>query len=92
MDLKTYFKTASQTELARLLGVTPGAVHQWANKLTAVAAERCPAIEKATNGQVRCEDLRPDVDWGYLRNTAQELAQAPAHQGQVATESEAQGV
>lgn len=32
-----------------------------------VPAERCPAIERATNGQVRCEDLRPDVDWAVLR-------------------------
>lgn len=70
MNLKTYFKTASQTDLAKALGVTPGAVNQWTNGLTAVAAERCPEIEKATNGLVRCEDLRPDVDWGFLRNTA----------------------
>lgn len=26
-------------------------------------------IEKASNGVVRCEDLRPDVDWAYLRGT-----------------------
>lgn len=28
------------------------------------------AIEKASSGQVRCEDLRPDVDWSFLRGTS----------------------
>lgn len=67
MNLKTYLKTRSQTELAKALGVTQGAVWQWANGLTSVAAERCPAIEAATFGMVRCEELRPDVAWSVLR-------------------------
>ena len=32
-----------------------------------VPAEFCPAIESATKGAVRCEDLRPDVAWDVLR-------------------------
>lgn len=28
------------------------------------------AIERESNGAVNCEDLRPDVDWQFLRNTA----------------------
>lgn len=88
MNLKTYFKSTSQSqaELAKVLGVTPGAVNQWANGLSAVSAERCPAIERATGGLVRCEDLRPDVQWSVLRNTP-ELAQAPANQAQEATQT-----
>ena len=27
------------------------------------------AIERESGGEVRCETLRPDVDWAYLRNT-----------------------
>ncbi|HEY0878970.1 MAG TPA: YdaS family helix-turn-helix protein [Zeimonas sp.] len=30
----------------------------------------CIAIERESGGAVRCEDLRPDVDWAYLRGTA----------------------
>lgn len=30
-------------------------------------AEYCPDIERATRGEVRCEELRPDVDWAVLR-------------------------
>ena len=67
MDLKTYFKTHSQVSLAKVLGVTPGAVNQWASGLTVVSADRCPAIEQATGGLVRCEDLRPDVPWAVVR-------------------------
>lgn len=32
-------------------------------------AEYCPDIERVTGGAVRCEDLRPDVDWSVLRGT-----------------------
>lgn len=40
-------------------------VYQWTK--TRVPAERCPQIEQATGGLVRCEDLRPDVQWSVLR-------------------------
>ena len=30
-------------------------------------AELCPACERLTNRQVRCEELRPDVAWDILR-------------------------
>ena len=53
--------------LAREIGVTPVLVSQWANGVRRVPAERCPQIERATGGAVRCEDLRPDVDWAVLR-------------------------
>lgn len=83
MDLKTYLKNHKQVDLARALGVTQGAVHQWASGLTRVAVERCIEIERATARAVRCEDLRPDVDWGYLRGTA------PANQSPADINSEA---
>lgn len=28
------------------------------------------AIERESKGKVRCEDLRPDVDWAFLRGTS----------------------
>lgn len=30
----------------------------------------CIAIDRESGGAVRCEDIRTDVDWAYLRNTA----------------------
>ena len=57
------------TKLAAALGLKSHAVvHQW--RLNRVPAEHCPSIERVTNGAVRCEDLRPDVAWGVLRDTA----------------------
>lgn len=60
----------SQAALARLLGVTKAAVNQWKGATRQVPAEHCPAIEQATNGQVRCEQLRPDIAWAVLRAKA----------------------
>lgn len=44
-------------------------IQQWV--LTRVPAEHCPTIERATGGEVTCEELRPDIDWAYLRNSKQ---------------------
>lgn len=51
--------------VADVCGVSAQAVCNWAAKQ--VPAKHCPDIEAATNGEVRCEDLRPDVNWPVLR-------------------------
>ena len=66
----------SINKLAVILGVSKGAVWQWSLPGRQVPAEHCPAIERITSGAVRCEELRPDVDWAYLRNPAQEYGAA----------------
>lgn len=48
--------------LARILGVKPPTVSQWAKSERPIPVERCFAIERATNGVVTRRDLRPD-DW-----------------------------
>lgn len=58
-----------QAGLARRLGVSTPTVNQWVSGKRQVPAKRCPVIEKATEGAVTCEQLRPDVDWAYLRNS-----------------------
>ena len=65
----------SQVALATALGVTKAAVGQWRGPGRKVPAEHCPVIERLTSGAVRCEDLRPDVQWAVLR------AKVPARQG-----------
>ncbi|WP_438863788.1 transcriptional regulator [Neptunicella sp.] len=55
------------TVLARYFKVTPWAVSKWRKQLP---AERCPDIEKLSEGKFRCEQLRPDVDWGVLRGNS----------------------
>lgn len=78
MHLKSYLQTHTQAALARSLGVTPGAVNQWVAGTTTIPAERCIQIEKATGGVVRCEDLRPDVDWAYIRGSLPNPKMPPA--------------
>jgi DNA-binding transcriptional regulator YdaS (Cro superfamily) len=68
----------SQTAIAALCGVSKGAVSQWKDPDRRVPAEFCPLIERATGGQVRCEDLRPDVAWDVLRLQAGEGAEPAA--------------
>lgn len=64
----------SMTALAGALGVTKGAVFQWKLPGRQVPAEHCPAIERITNGLVRCEELRSDVDWACLRAPSKKVA------------------
>lgn len=47
------------TAVARMCGVKAPSVLQW----KAVPPERCPSIERATEGRFPCEELRPDVRW-----------------------------
>ena len=81
MDLKTYLAgqpRGASAQLAAEIGVHRVLISQWTADDTPrqVPAEHCPAIERATAGAVRCEELRPDVDWSVLRSAPAEPAQA----------------
>lgn len=70
MDLNTYLNkvgNGAAADLARKINVAPVLISQWKTGRRPIPVGHCPAIEKATDGIVRCEDLHPDVDWGYLR-------------------------
>jgi DNA-binding transcriptional regulator YdaS (Cro superfamily) len=56
----------NQTTLAKALGREKAAVSRWLK--AGVPATVCPEIERLTG--VRCEDLRPDVNWSVLREHA----------------------
>lgn len=61
VPLAGVFRRISKAELARRLGVSSMAVSKWIKH--EVPLPRCVEIEAATAGEVRCEDLRPDVTW-----------------------------
>jgi DNA-binding transcriptional regulator YdaS (Cro superfamily) len=68
MDIRTYLSQADRgagVALARAIGVHPVMVSQWASGQKAVAVERCAAIERATDGQVKRWSLRP-ADWHLI--------------------------
>lgn len=56
------------SELARLIGAKPQRVSNWRRR--GVAVSECPAIERATSGSVTVEQLRPDVRWVRVPDTA----------------------
>ena len=58
-----------QAVLARILKVKPPTVNQWLKMKKPIPARHCPDIERAVFGAVVCEELCPDVDWGYLRTS-----------------------
>jgi DNA-binding transcriptional regulator YdaS (Cro superfamily) len=66
---KAIEQVGSMRALAEKLGVTKGAVGQWKLEGRQVPAEHCPDIERLVNRLVTCEQLRPDVDWGFLRGS-----------------------
>jgi DNA-binding transcriptional regulator YdaS (Cro superfamily) len=77
MKLKTYLEQRGGGHaLAKEVGVSQVMISQWKTGTKQVPAERCPSIEKATNGAVRCEELRPDVDWAFIRATDCDIKQA----------------
>lgn len=70
MNIKTYLsERGASRRLAGVLRLSQAIVSEWKTGRKKVPAERCPAIERATGGAVTCEELRPDVDWAYLRAT-----------------------
>ncbi len=80
--IETAIKTlGSQAAMASALGVTQPTISEWLRGDRRVPAERCPQIERVTSGAVRCEDLRPDVEWEVLRLQA---TPTPSHAEEVA--------
>ncbi|WP_434779297.1 transcriptional regulator [Neisseria sp. Ec49-e6-T10] len=55
----SYFGT--QTALAKKLGFDKSTVTSWIKRRRKITAETAISIEKATNGTVSREDVRPDL-------------------------------
>lgn len=63
---KAFAIVGNRSALARAIGITPWAVSKW--DVNKPPIERCLDIERATGGQVTAEQLRPDVNWEYVRS------------------------
>jgi DNA-binding transcriptional regulator YdaS (Cro superfamily) len=73
MDLKTYLSTLTLDEratFAAACGSTAGHLRNIGYGDRLCRESLAIEIEKATNGLVTCEELRPDVDWAYVRGSA----------------------
>lgn len=70
--LKTYLNTLpveEQIDLALRCGTTLSYLRKAISIKQRLGESLVINIERETNGSVRCESLRDDVDWGYLRNS-----------------------
>jgi len=56
----------SATKLANKLGVSKATVSLWGRSATGVPIDQCAPIDRITNGQVTCEQLRPDYDFSRI--------------------------
>ena len=71
MRLDLYLaERGQQTRLASLIDAQPQLVWQWIKGARDVPADRCPDIERATDGVVSCEEMRPDVPWLRVTDAA----------------------
>jgi DNA-binding transcriptional regulator YdaS (Cro superfamily) len=72
MDLKTYLsqlKPDARDAFAEACGTTVGHLRNVAYECRPCGEKLAIAIERETRGEIRCEHLRPDVDWAFLRGT-----------------------
>lgn len=80
--LEAVKRAGGQTALARALSTNgrrliQANVQKWINSPNPdrmPPAEYCPDIERQFG--IRCEDMRPDVDWDYLRKSCKDQAAA----------------
>ena len=73
MNLKEFIKTLSPEDLlsfASNCDTTPGHLKQVSNGHRRAGEYLAINIERESKGKVRCEKLRPDVDWAYIRGTS----------------------
>ena len=72
MSLHEYIKLldkATLSDLAIRCGTTVGQLRQIAYQNRRANGGLAVSIERETGGAIKCEQLRPDIDWAYLRGS-----------------------
>jgi len=73
MTLLDYIKPLDKPaleSLAKRCNTTAGQLRQVAYGNRRASASLAIALDRETDGEIRCEVTRPDIDWAYLRNSA----------------------
>jgi len=71
MTLSEYLKTMDKEGLeafAARCGTSVGQLKQVAYGNRRASAGLAVSLDRETGGAIRCEALRPDIDWAYLRH------------------------
>lgn len=69
LDLLKTFDEEALSNFAERCDSTPKYLLKIARGHGRVGTALAINIERESGGRVRCEDLRPDVDWEYLRTS-----------------------
>lgn len=69
LDLWRTLGKGDRENFAKRCGTTANHLRNIAYGLKPCGEALCINIERESGGKVRCETLRPDVDWGYLRTS-----------------------
>lgn len=70
--LLTYLNSlpkAERHEYVTRCATSEGYLRKAISKGQRLGESLCINLDRESSGVVRCEDLRPDVDWAYLRST-----------------------
>ena len=71
-ELRTYLNDlppVDQANFAKRCGTSIGYLRKAVYTDARIGESIVIAIERESRGAVRCEQLRPDVDWQYIRST-----------------------
>ena len=63
-----------QESFARRCGTSVGYLRKAVSTGQQLGESLCINIDRESDSSVRFEDLRPDVDWAYVRNTQRQEA------------------
>jgi len=81
MDLRTYLaglQAEDRSTFAARCGSSVGHIRNISYGYKPCGEALAIAIERESGGRVSCEELRPDVDWQYLRGTSKSTEPATA--------------
>lgn len=70
MRLKTYLQSMTikqRMSFAERCGTTGNHLRNISYGQKRASVALCIALERETGGEVRCEELRPDIDWQFLQ-------------------------
>lgn len=76
-ELIAYLKTLNadgKSDFCQRCGTTIGYLRKASSIGQRLGESLCINIERESGGIVRCEQLRPDVDWEYIRGTDKAVA------------------
>lgn len=77
MKLREYINsltTEQQEKFAVRCETSVGYLRKALSRGQKIGESLCIAIEKESGRKVTCEEVRPDVDWAYLRGTKKKAA------------------